>query len=379
VAGLAGLVALLGSAVVPVSAALLPPLFQPSPAIPPVAAPISADPAGEARGTMILVHGGAWAGHSALGQQLVMDEPGALLVARGWRVVSVDYEEGAAGLQGVLDVVGAELARNAAGPLCLYGESAGAHLALVAASRLPAIRCVIGIATPTDFVRFEAEGDASGDPDVRIAASRIERFFGTTADELAPWNLVTLAPALQADVLLLHESDDPLVPAVDAEHFQAALPTTQLVELEAGDPADPSTKFRHGTISQAGRAVYAAAIGSFADRALVVHEAERLAAGLGCAHADDFVTRVGVPALRRALRCLALEDLPSLREATGDWRRTTIRLRGNLDAALIWAQLRTTVSGRRALIALAARRATVALRIDERSRVIVRRLATPRG
>ncbi|MEA2218004.1 MAG: hypothetical protein QOJ35_630 [Solirubrobacteraceae bacterium] len=382
-AGLAGLVAGLGLAVAPISAAVIPPLTPHPAVVAPVAAPIVAEPAGVARGTMLLVHGGAWLGHSAPAQRLVMDDPGALLVARGWRVVSIDYDEGAAGLRDVLDAAGAELARNPDGPVCLYGESAGAHLALVAASRLPAIRCVVGIGAPTDLARFEAEGDVSPDPDVRSAAARIERYFGTTPGALAPWNLVTLAPALRADVLLLHESDDPLVPAIDAIHFQAALPTTQVVELEAGDPADPSATFRHGTVSQTGRARYAAAIGAFADRALAVHEAERAAAGLGCAGADHPVTRVGVPALRSALRCLARRDRPSLRVVPGGWRRTTIRLRGNVDAARVWAQLRTTASGRRSLIAVAARRATVAVRTGDRSRVSLRatrrRLATPHG
>ena len=145
------------AAAAPVSrSSLLKPKPKPVPVIAPVAEPISADPAGPARGTMILVHAGGWAGHDAHAQKLLMDRPGDLLLARGWRVVSIDYEEGTAGLQDVLNAAGNELARKSTdGPVCIYGESSGAHLALVAAQRLRAIDCVIGLGTPTDLPLYE--------------------------------------------------------------------------------------------------------------------------------------------------------------------------------------------------------------------------------
>ena len=55
---------------------------------------IAADPAGKVRGTMIMVHAGGWAGHDARAQALLMRSPGTLLRERGWRIVSIDYEEG---------------------------------------------------------------------------------------------------------------------------------------------------------------------------------------------------------------------------------------------------------------------------------------------
>ena len=105
------------------------------------------------------------------------------------------------------------------------------------------------------MAQMEADGDTSSDPNVQIAGERIKRFFGTSAEQLAPWNPVGLASSIRADVLLLHEIDDPLVPAVHAARYQAAQRTTQVVELEPGDPADPSTKFRHGTVSALGRPI----------------------------------------------------------------------------------------------------------------------------
>jgi acetyl esterase/lipase len=240
----------------------------PAPARPAVAAPITADPAGAARGTMIMVHAGGWAGHDARAQQLLMRSPGRLLRERGWRVVSIDYEAGTAGLRDLLDTIGSEIARRTSnGPICLYGESSGAHLALVAAARRPDdIDCVIGLGTPTDLRSYEATA-AEGTRHQRIVDRQMRKFFGTSAAELAPWDPVSLAPSIKADVLLLREGDDDSVPASQMTRFAAAHPETTTLTLDAGDPADASTHFVHGTISAQGRAAYNAAIVSFAGRA----------------------------------------------------------------------------------------------------------------
>ncbi|MGH2900113.1 MAG: hypothetical protein ACRDMZ_15670, partial [Solirubrobacteraceae bacterium] len=160
---LAGLLALL---LAPrADAALRLPILQPKPKPPviqPVQAPISADPAGPARGTMVMVHAGGWAGHDGHAQNLLYQTPGDIFLARGWRIVSVDYNEGAAGLQDVLDAVGNELARKSTtGPVCLYGESSGAHLAVMAAARLRAVDCVMGLGTQTDLLLYESEAAVS--------------------------------------------------------------------------------------------------------------------------------------------------------------------------------------------------------------------------
>ena len=360
------------AAAAPIDLPLLKP--KPVPAIAPVAAPLTADPAGAApRGTMIMVHAGGWAGHDAHAQRLLMDRPGALLLARGWRVVSVDYEEGAAGLQDVLDAAGSELARiGDNGPVCLYGESAGAHLALVAAERLRAIDCVVGLGTPTDLPLYTQEAATSLDGRIKLVASQITRLFGATLDALAPWNLVSLAPAIRADVLLVRESDDDMVSPEHDARFRAARPTTQTVGLQPGDRSDPSTSFVHGTVSDAGRAVYAASIGAFADRALIAHEAERIGARTGCSGVGRSLAEIGLPALRASLRCLARKDAAARRAGTRSWQRTSVTMRGEVNAARIWSSLRATRSGRRALAAAAQRRAQVTVRSGDRSRVILR-------
>jgi len=373
------LLALLGVGASPAAAARLP-LFAPKPAsrvIAAVADPIQADPAnGRVRGTVIMIHAGGWAGHDAYAQGLLLKNPGALFLERGWRVVSIDYNEGTQGLQDVLAAVRAELARGTPpGPVCLYGESAGAHLSLLAAAQVPEVDCVIGLGTPTDIDLYRSEGATSLDPRVRLASSQASRCFGTTAAAMAPWNPILLAPKMHADVLLINEADDSLVPFVHTARFVAARPTTQTALLEAGDRANPSTMFVHGTVSETGRTRYDSTIGSFADRAVVASAAERRATRTGCLMVERSLAEAGQTHLQRALRCLARSDARSLRAGRGEWYTSSFRLRGEINAARIWSHLRETASGRRALVAASKRRTKITVRASDRSRVTLR--ATP--
>ncbi len=351
----------------------------PAPAVAPVAIPIAIDPAtGPARGTVILVHGGGWAGHGAHAQGVLATTPGQIFLQRGWRVVSVDYEEGSAGLQDVLNAAGAELTRGTgAGPLCLYGESAGAHLSLLAAARMRSIDCVIGLGAPTDLMQYEA--DAAVDPDARVGlvGYQIARFFGTTPEETAPWDAVVQAPAIRADVLLMREADDSMVPAVHVARFVAARPATQTVELPAGDPSDPSSTFVHGTISPEGRVEYAAAIGAFADRAVAARDAERRAARLGCTGASRLLAPADAGFVERALRCLSAHDR-ALPAAPAAGAPLTREMRGEVSAARIWGLLRRTTGGRRGLAAVGAGRGRVTVKLGSPSVVTVTRLASRR-
>jgi hypothetical protein len=196
------------------------------------------------------------------------------------------------------------------------------------------------------------------------------RFFGATPAEFAPWNPVGLAPSIHADVLLIHESDDPMVSAEHGARFQAARPTTQIVDLAAGNPADPATDFMHGTVSDAGRGSYAAAVGAFADRAVAAREAERNAAHTGCSGVGRSLAEVGLSTVKSALRCLARKDAGD--GSARGWQRTSVTLRGEVNASRIWSSLRATKSGRRALAAAAAKRAKLSVRMGDRTRVVLR-------
>ena len=281
--------------------------------------------------------------------------------------------EGQAGLQDVLDAAGSEIARiGDNGPVCIYGESAGAHLALVAAERLRAIDCVVGLGTPTDLPLYTTEAATSLDARLKLVASQITRLFGATLDALAPWNLVSLAPRIHSDVLLVREGDDDIVSAEHDARFRAARPTTQTLSLEAGNRDDPATTFVHGTASEAGRGQYASAIGAFADRAVAAHAAERIGARTGCSGVGRSLAEVGLSGLRASLRCLASRDGAAKRAASRSWRRTSVTLRGEVNAARVWSSLRSSKGGRRALAAAARRRAQVTVSTGERSRVVLR-------
>ncbi len=247
---LLALVGLLTTPAAPAGAAVDLSLLTPEPTpriVAPVAAPAIADPAGAVRGTMIMVHAGGWAGHDEYAQDVLVSRPGEMFRARGWRTVSLDYEEGTAGLQDVLRAVNSEVARKtSAGPVCLYGESAGGHLALLAAARLSSVDCVIALGAPTDLDLYVAEAAASRDVRIDLVAFQINRFFGRTAAERARWNPVTLAPSIRGDVLLMHEDDDPVVSRLHNERFMANRPAAQHVDLEAGSAGGEEVRARDG-------------------------------------------------------------------------------------------------------------------------------------
>jgi hypothetical protein len=101
--------------------------------------------------------------------------------------------------------------------------------------------------------------------------------------------------------------------------------------------------------------------------------AERDAARTGCSGVGRSVAEVGLSAMKRALRCLARKDAVA-GGATGEggWQRTSVTLRGEVNASRIWSSLRATTSGRRALAATARKRAKVTVRTGDRSRVVLR-------
>jgi acetyl esterase/lipase len=354
---------------------LLAPPAPPVKFIPAVQAPVSADPVGAPVGTMLIVHGGGWTGHDGDVQRHLLTARGDLFLARGWRVVSVDYDEGPQGIQDVMDVAGAELARGTSnGPLCIYGESSGGHIALMVAARMRSIDCVIGVGTPTDLKLYADEEAGNANPKVGLVTSQISRLFGTTADALAPFDLVTLAPQIRADILLVREADDVLVNADQAQRFIDARPTTQFLELEPGDPSNPQAAFVHGTTTDAGRVLYASTAGSFVDRAVENHRAEDAAREAGCAKVTRTVRDAGEGVLQGALRCLARKQAGSLPSNLGGWHQTSLRLRGDVNAARLWAQLQDSRAGRLALAATARARTRVSAQIGDRTRVLVQAL-----
>jgi acetyl esterase/lipase len=185
-------------------AGLLGPILGGQPAAPPLVPPVPeqalvASPP-TVQGTMLMVHGGGWAGPAPRSQKALMTMPGETLSQRNWRIVSVDYGEGAAGLQDVVDAADAELTKPTGGLLCIYGESAGAQLALVAASRVAGVDCVVAFAPPADFEAYQTEVQRSNDAARQIIAKQMASVWGSTAEDRAPADPVKVANAISGDV-----------------------------------------------------------------------------------------------------------------------------------------------------------------------------------
>lgn len=212
---------------------------------------------------MILVHGGAWRGPDSREQARLLREPGDLLLRRRWRVVSVDYRRGAQGLRDVVAAIERLGPRRGGAPLCLYGESAGGQLALVAAARRPSVDCVIAAGAPTDFQAYFASAATAAEPLQRQVADLIRRIFGTTPEATAPWEPVRLARRIEADVLLLRAANDPLIPLDQMKRFRSVRPATRFVELEGGG-AHP---WVHASLSARGERVLRSTVAAFVDRA----------------------------------------------------------------------------------------------------------------
>ncbi len=351
-------------------AGLLSPIIGPS-TPPPAATPspaLAAAPAASAHGTMLMVHGGGWTGPGPKAQAALMTMPGEVLSGRSWRIVSVDYHSGSAGLQDVIDAAGAELASPAGGPLCIYGESAGAQLALVAASRLSGVDCVVAMGPPADFEAYQAEVRASNDSGRQIIAAQMAAVWGQTPEERAPNDPVKVANSIRGDVLIMREGDDALIPIEQVENFIAARPTTERMELQSAG-GDLSQFYLHGTLSEAGRAQYRATLGAFVDRATAADAAEAAAARTGCKGVTKSVTQGGVSRVQSALRCLARNDRLAKRAGAKGAKTLSKRVRGEVNAARTWNLLRASTSGRRALAALAAGRAKTTVRPGSPNRV----------
>jgi acetyl esterase/lipase len=300
-----------------------PPPSKPAEPVKPAEALVSL-PSSGLTGTMLMVHGGGWQGPGTKSQKFLMDQPGKMLVERGWRVVSLDYNAGTQGVIDVLSAAGQELRRAEGSPLCLYGESSGAQIALVVASRLKAVDCVIAAGAPTDFHAYMAEARSSGDDARKTIAGQMEHVFGSTEDVTAPWEPIKLSKMITSDVLMLRESDDSLVPREQLDRFLGSRPRTESLELESNPTVTPETWWLHGTLSDVGREHYLAAVGAFADRAYATRKAERAARRTGCRG----VTSSDPVSMTAALRCLARNDRAVARAGKARTGTTTRRLRG---------------------------------------------------
>jgi hypothetical protein len=216
--------------------------------------------------TVMVLAANAWTGTNEENKQRVYEHIGPWLEAAGHRVVVADYPAGvAAGLDAVDAAVRAELRARPDVPLCLYGESSGGHLALLAAQSIAAVDCVATFAAPVDLSRWARRSrSAPNTPHAQVFRELVEPALGPDRARWATFDPARRASRLPRLVLTAVGADDATVPRLGFRR----LPGARYV-VPAG-----AVPFVHGSASGAGLA-----------------EMRRLVLGL--------VARAGVSARRR--------------------------------------------------------------------------------
>jgi acetyl esterase/lipase len=192
--------------------------------------------------SVIVVHGGQWTG-GARDETRVVQLCNALQ-ARGVACFSIDYELAPASqwptqLQNMRDAL-SWVQANANPDVSVWGQSSGAHLALMLAFDTPGVRSVIGWSSPTDFTTGTWGGQHA------------KKLLGCY-----PWNCPALAaeasPIHQAHsasppILLAHSLLDGTVP-----YSQSSSLDVRLTELGVSHRLDtyPGTKHAGALFAQA--------------------------------------------------------------------------------------------------------------------------------
>lgn len=187
---------------------------------------------------VLVIHGGSWGGSTP---ELIARAAtvAARLPARGWAAVVAAYRAGPRGLDDLF-VQYDDLRRRLPGtPVCLIGESAGGHLALMVAARRSSVRCVINEAGPTDLAGLRS-GPSPSPAGYEIAA----RVFGE--QNLGRWSPIRSAGRMRAHVFQVVATNDRLVPPSQGARLNALVRHGTLRVLNPG-----STFFVHSTVDAA--------------------------------------------------------------------------------------------------------------------------------
>ncbi|HEY0952056.1 alpha/beta hydrolase family protein [Nocardioides sp.] len=194
-------------------------------------------PAGSARGTAVLVHGGFWKPEYGLEYALPLV---ASLLDRGWATWVVEYRRGTGAADTLADVRAAIDARpDVPGPAVGIGHSAGGHLVTWAAAG-GGLTHVVAQAGVLDLRTAHALG---------LGGGAVEAFLGhppgPADDDVDPVRRVPLG----VPVWCVHGRDDDIVPLEQSRAYVAAArsagASAELVEVAGDhfavvDPDDPA-------------------------------------------------------------------------------------------------------------------------------------------
>lgn len=184
--------------------------------------------------TIVYLHGGGWRRGSRRYVLPALGEFYPRLAAEGFAVVAVDYRlSGEARFPAPLEDVRAavEWVRDS-GPswgldrnrVFLWGESAGAHLALLAALGGCDVSGVVAWFPPTDLLGLPADrAAAGGEPDDSRETELLGAHPHATPDLARAASPLTFAHPDAPPILLLHGVDDDMVPAAQSIRLAEAL------------------------------------------------------------------------------------------------------------------------------------------------------------
>jgi hypothetical protein len=196
------------------------------------------DPVGPVRGTMLLLHGGGWQDSRGGVNSPRANEatPALTLRAEGWRVVDIGYTQGYRPgakpdpIPMLRDVVAFYDQVHSAfgGPVCAYGQSAGAHLSGMLAVERPTLTCAVLDASPTDLPSMARETNSA-------ALGLIQNTFGSNASTLAQWSPARdWASTIHTAIFATYGANDPVVPPQQGDILHAVDPKANVAVLPGG-------------------------------------------------------------------------------------------------------------------------------------------------
>jgi dienelactone hydrolase len=200
-------------------------------AVPP--AVLMEPPAGAVpRLAVMVIHGNGWIGPDP---ELIRKTANTeMWHHQGWAIMIPEFQAGASGLEDLVADHDDLRRRYPRTPICLFGYSAGAHLALMLAVRRPDVRCVISEAGPTDLRALSTTDPVNVYP---LAVSA----FGE--GNLAEWSPIRFADKIHASVFQVAARNDPVVPVTQAELLAPKLRSGRLRILDPG-----ATEFIHSKV-----------------------------------------------------------------------------------------------------------------------------------
>lgn len=219
----------------------------------------AADRDGPPKRVMMFIHGGAWfvVGREAL--EVERSLAGDWRKA-GWQTISVTYrgcKKSVGDVSKFYDLVRERVGPNV--PICLFGQSAGGHLALMVAARRPDVACVVSLAGPSDLRAAAKQGRAeaaSGAGPAKLAeGSAVGTGFAKAAfgkRNLRKASPITRARWIFARLLLATAKNDVLVPGGQDYNLAARVAHRRPgAYIDTARPEPGSFPFIHGTADQA--------------------------------------------------------------------------------------------------------------------------------